>query len=1365
MTITLEADTADPPRYVVDSERNSITFTVPGTISIPTGNLYYVLEDPAWGVVETDDEGPFVAESGLPEEGDTLDFKIKLRRSPEQGNLPANAPADIPFEIRALDRGVPKADGTHKDLALKGSQLGTSSLPRAVPGTDFVLTNPVIIESGASEATFSVTVVDDGVPERPEWVYLQVVPVMKGRAGRAFIPGVGALHYELHGDWYKRYTYNAETLDGEDPDTTSINSIHFPIMDDDPVEIGFAVAASTVLETDMDQEVEIRIDIDPEFPGVRIAGESLGSFSNNPLYLHEVYLRVSGTATEQPLQGSGSSLAPDPSVTDGDYYLVPMLPPEDDMEEDDMEEDAMPEDASSVHVSLAPMIESDGSRVYRLLFPTGVTSINLRVNVRTDDTIEAVETVVLQLLEPTEAIQGALADAARNEREPTLYNVRSSTDEHVLNISSKDVLTAGFRHASSVVNEAGGGSVNVEVVLADGATALTGGLPLDYAVGRESTAVAGTDYNALSGTLTIPEGRNSADITVTAIDNSSPTAPDDLNIVLVLSDSANAMASPDNARHTVTILDDENPKPPTVTLRSDAVSVVENAGSGGAVTLMVVLDKAITNALQVPLNISGTATHGSSGDYTLSPAPSGGVVSLTFSPDGGQVPAPIELTITPRDDSVRGEGVETVIVTIGSISGGAAGEPSSYTLQIADDDLLMVGFQAASSTFTEGSEDTAAITVTLNAAPTNPLSVQITSGGASDTAIAGSDYSLIPLVIPAGDRTAELEVEVFDDGIDSGSRTLTLNIAPGSGYSVRTGQGAHQLTINDDDILTVWIQGAKDGRGASGQWDWMDWASYRGRVSGAAREASGYPLYMGFSYYPDEDIPVSVSKSGTAEAAFNVGSTWSIPSTATQRSDHTLHLSEQPNFGAWNSDASTYGYVTTSGILGLDYHFIGWRDREATGTLTITLEADTADPPRYVVDSERNSITFTVPGTIDLLTGNLYYVLEDPAWGVVETDDEGPFVAESGLPQEGDTLSIKIKLRDAANSPVNAPADIPFEIRPLDRGVPKADGTHKDLALKGSQLGTSSLPRAVPGTDFALTNPVIIESGASEATFSVTVVDDGVPERPEWVYLQVAPVMKGRAGHALIPGVGVLHYELHGDWYKRYTYNAETLDGEDPDTTSINSIHFPIMDDDPVEIGFATSSSAEGARVAERDVDVMINIDPEFPGVRIAGESRSSFSNDPLYIHEVYLRVSGSAIEQPLQGSGSSLAPDPSVTDGDYYLMPMLPPEPEEDEEDEEDAMPEDGSRVHVSLAPMIEFDGSRVYRLLVSAGYGSVALRLRLLQDSQVGVGNSVVIRLELLEPSDELRAALADAERNEREPTFYELSGRTVHTIQLAE
>ena len=691
---------------------------------------------------------------------------------------------------------------------------------------------------------------------------------------------------------------------------------------------------------------------------------------------------MSGTATEQPLQGSGSSLAPDPSVTDGDYHLVPMLPPE--PEED--EEDAMPEDDSSVHVSLAPMDESDGSRVYRLLFPTGVTSINLHVNVRTDDTIEAVETVVLQLLEPTEAIQGALADAARNEREPTLYNVRSSTDEHVLNISSKDVLTAGFRHASSVVNEAGGGSVNVEVFLADGATALTGGLPLDYAVGRESTAVAGTDYSTLSGTLTIPAGQNSASITVTAIDNSSPTAPDDLNIVLVLSDSANAMASPDNARHTVTILDDENPKLPRVTLRSDGtVSVMENAGSGGAVTLMAVLDKAITGALQVPLNISGTATHGSSGDYTLSPAPSGGVVSLTFTPDGAQVPAPIDLTITPRDDMVRGEGVETVIVTIGSISGGEAGEPSSYTLQIADDDLLMVGFQTASSTFTEGSEDTAEITITLNEGPTNPLPVQITSGGASDTAIAGDDYSLIPLVIPAGDRTAELEVEVVDDGRDSGSRTLTLNIAPGPGYSVRTGQGAHQLTINDDDVLTVWIEGANDGRRASGQWDWQDWVHYRGTPSGAAREWFGYyPLYMGFSYYPDEDIPVGVSRSGTVpDAAFDVGSTWSIPSTATQRSDHTLHLSQQPNFGVWNSDDSTYGYVTTSGILGLDYHFIDWRDEEATGTLTITLEADTEDPPRYVVDSERASITFTVPGTIDLLTGNLYYVLEDPAWGVV----------------------------------------------------------------------------------------------------------------------------------------------------------------------------------------------------------------------------------------------------------------------------------------------------------------------------------------------------------------------------------------------
>ena len=91
-------------------------------------------------------------------------FKIKLRQGPEQGNLPANAPADIPFEIRPLGRGVWKQDGRHKDLALKGNQLGSASLPRAVPGTDFAFTNPVIIEAGASEATFSVTVVDDGGP-------------------------------------------------------------------------------------------------------------------------------------------------------------------------------------------------------------------------------------------------------------------------------------------------------------------------------------------------------------------------------------------------------------------------------------------------------------------------------------------------------------------------------------------------------------------------------------------------------------------------------------------------------------------------------------------------------------------------------------------------------------------------------------------------------------------------------------------------------------------------------------------------------------------------------------------------------------------------------------------------------------------------------------------------------------------------------------------------------------------------------------------------------------------------------------------------------------------------------------------------
>jgi hypothetical protein len=109
-----------------------------------------------------------------------------------------------------------------------------------------------------------------------------------------------------------------------------------------------------------------------------------------------------------------------------------------------------------------------------------------------------------------------------------------------------------------------------------------------------STAIAGTEYTAAAGTLTIPAGKTSGIIPVTVLLDKAATA----NKVFYLSLSGASGATLESPKLSGTITEQNTPPPPSLSI----ASVQKTVGTSGATTTMpftVSLNEAITNPVTV----------------------------------------------------------------------------------------------------------------------------------------------------------------------------------------------------------------------------------------------------------------------------------------------------------------------------------------------------------------------------------------------------------------------------------------------------------------------------------------------------------------------------------------------------------------------------------------------------------------------------------------------------------------------------------------------------------------------------------------------------------------------------------------------
>jgi uncharacterized delta-60 repeat protein len=396
-----------------------------------------------------------------------------------------------------------------------------------------------------------------------------------------------------------------------------------------------------------------------------------------------------------------------------------------------------------------------------LTFADGITAASFNVRILGDTNVEANETVLLALSNPNgvgsaSAVLGTISTA-------TLNILDDDFSPGTLSLSTN----------SYSVSE-NGGSVTITVTRSVGTLGL---VSVNYATVNGS-ALAGSDFNAASGTLSWPDGdSNPRTFSLTINDDALVEANETFNVTLS-GVSGGAALNLTNA--VVTIIDDDG----VVQFSQANFVVAENITNA---TVTVIRTGATNNLVTVNYTTlaTGSATPGVdftavSGQLTFT----NGVTNQTFT--------------VPIINDQFAEPNETIDLTLTNLVGNAfLGGFSSAIITIVDDDI---GLQFASTNFSVmESGPNATITVLRTGATNSSVSVNFsTSDG---TAVAGQDYvsQIGTLNFAPGDTTKTFSITILDDATVEADETVNLLLSNPTGGAVLSSPSTATLTIVNDD--------------------------------------------------------------------------------------------------------------------------------------------------------------------------------------------------------------------------------------------------------------------------------------------------------------------------------------------------------------------------------------------------------------------------------------------------------------------------------------------------------------------------------------------------------------------------------------
>jgi subtilisin family serine protease len=391
-----------------------------------------------------------------------------------------------------------------------------------------------------------------------------------------------------------------------------------------------------------------------------------------------------------------------------------------------------------------------------VVLAAGATTQTIAVPVLGDSRNEVDEVFYLNLSEPVNVILGdaqAMATIDNDDPLPTL----SVSDAVVVEGN------AGTRSLSFFVrlSEVSGRTITVEYATAD------------------STATAGSDYVAKSGTLNFLAGAISQ--TVTVIVNSDVVDEANETVLLNLLDAANATI--DDGQATGTIGNDD----PLPAVSINDPKITEGQSGIKNLNFSVTLSGASATAVSVNYaTLAGTATGGD--DFNSAQG------TLIFNP--GQTSRTVSVAI--RGDTLA-EPDETFLVALSNATGAAIFDAEA-TGTIQNDD---VSIRIADTNVSEADSGLGETTFTATLSAPVDFPVTVTYATTNSTASAGSDYLAASgtLQFAPGQVSQTITTILLNDLRNEIDERFLVNLSNPAGAILADSQGA--ATIVDNDPLPV----------------------------------------------------------------------------------------------------------------------------------------------------------------------------------------------------------------------------------------------------------------------------------------------------------------------------------------------------------------------------------------------------------------------------------------------------------------------------------------------------------------------------------------------------------------------------------
>ena len=292
----------------------------------------------------------------------------------------------------------------------------------------------------------------------------------------------------------------------------------------------------------------------------------------------------------------------------------------------------------------------------------------------------------------------------------------------------------------------------------------------------DGTAIAGTDYEAATGTLTLPIGTTAQTIRVPIIDDDLDEAAETFTVALR---NSNAEIADGEAKGI--IADDDLP---VVSVATDLAGVTE--GETGAFTLTRVGD--LTVPLKVPVRVTER------GSFLAGRAPT----EATFSAN-----AATTTLLVATDDDRRDEANGSVTATITDGATHRVGDAASATVMVIDNDVPAVIVTPTALLVLEGGS--ANYTVVLDTEPTADVTVAVQVPEDAEVSV---DETV--LIFTAGDwdqaQTITVTAAQDLDAVPDDPVVLT-HVVSGGNYDTAT-VASVAVTILEDDMSTLLIANA-----------------------------------------------------------------------------------------------------------------------------------------------------------------------------------------------------------------------------------------------------------------------------------------------------------------------------------------------------------------------------------------------------------------------------------------------------------------------------------------------------------------------------------------------------------------------------